>query len=127
MPVDGDAFHFNLGGKVATFSLIKFVLMIGLKITNDKTTHDNIQRSNKLHDAYFQGQEDSASVATNWRNQGMWPDVRQTEVRSDLHPWEHGTAWSQKDRFDLFHLDIVDNIDAFNLYLITLEVQGVRA
>lgn len=54
MAINSDTFYFDLGDQVATFSLIEFTLINGLKLMGDDAIHDDTQRSNRLYDAYFQ-------------------------------------------------------------------------
>lgn len=101
------------GGKVATFFLFEFDLTNGLKITGDEAAHDCTQRSNRLHNAYFQGR-DGASTVANLHNQGVQPDVRQSKV---VYILESVVQYHHKKiAIDLFYLEIVDDINSFNNY-----------
>ncbi|XP_022895023.1 uncharacterized protein LOC111409242 isoform X1 [Olea europaea var. sylvestris] len=114
--VDGDAFHFDLGGKVVSFSMFEFALVTGLKITGDEAASKEIQRRNRLHDAYFQGQ--GAIIL---------PQLIDAIRRCDqmLDRLKLGLVYilesvlrchHKKTAIDIFHLEIVDDIDRFNNY-----------
>lgn len=51
-----DALPFDLGGKVVSFFILKFGLIIGLNIKGHEAARDGTQRIDRLYDTYFQGQ-----------------------------------------------------------------------
>lgn len=115
-PVDGDALHFNLGGKVVRFSIFEFAMITGLMCTGEDSARARIPRNNRLLNEYFHGQ---AAVTP-----GQLIDaVRACEDMSDrlklgmvLIVESVLRCHHKKTSIDFFHLEIVDDIDAFNSY-----------
>ncbi|XP_022847500.1 probable leucine-rich repeat receptor-like protein kinase At2g33170 [Olea europaea var. sylvestris] len=55
-PVDRDAHHFDLEGKVAMFSIFEFVLITGLQCTDEEAVRVRISRNKRILNEYFHGQ-----------------------------------------------------------------------
>lgn len=112
-PVDGDSLQFDLGGKVVSFSMFEFTLITGLKITGDDAA---MERSSRLYETYFQRH---GSV--------LLPDLM-AAIRGCDHMLDRlklglvyilesvMRCYHKKTVIDIFHLQVVDDIDAFNNY-----------
>lgn len=114
-PVDGDALHFDLGGKVSSFCMFDFALITGLQITGDDAARTDTQRG-RLHDTYFEGHGTvllSALMDAITRCDDMLDRLKLGLVyilESVLRCHHRRTG------IDLFHLQIVDDLDVFNTY-----------
>ncbi|XP_022899392.1 uncharacterized protein LOC111412701 [Olea europaea var. sylvestris] len=112
-PVDGDSLHFDLGGKVVSFSIYEFSLITGLRITDVNTA---IERSNRLYETYFQGHGSvhlsELMVAIRGCDQMLDRlKLRLVYILESVMRCHH-----KKTIIDIFHLEVVDDINAFNNY-----------
>lgn len=115
-PVDGDALHFDLGGKVATFSIFEFALVTGLRCTDDAEARACVPRNRRLLNEYFHGQT-TVTLAQ------LGDALRRCDRMSDrlklglvLIIESILRCHHKKTSIDIFHLEVVDDIDAFNNY-----------
>lgn len=113
-PVDGDSLHFDLGSKVVSFSIYKFSLIAGLRITGDDAA---IERSNRPYETYFQGHGSvhlpELMVAIRGCDQMLDRlKLGLVYILESVIRCHH-----KKTVIDIFHLKVVDDIDAFNNYL----------
>ncbi|XP_022849935.1 uncharacterized protein LOC111372030 [Olea europaea var. sylvestris] len=112
-PVDSDSLHFDLGGKVVSFSIYEFSLIAGLRITGDYTA---IERSNRLYETYFQehGSVHLPELMVAIRGCDQMLDrlkLGLVYILESVMRCHH-----KKTAIDIFHLEVVDDIDAFNSY-----------
>ncbi|XP_022886837.1 uncharacterized protein LOC111402726 [Olea europaea var. sylvestris] len=96
--------------------MFEFAMITGLNITGDEATGDGTQRRNMLHDAYFEGQ--GTVLLTQ-----PFDAIRRCDQMLDR--LKLGLVYilesmvrchHKKTTTDLFHLEIVDDIDRFNDY-----------
>ncbi|XP_022890756.1 uncharacterized protein LOC111405893 isoform X2 [Olea europaea var. sylvestris] len=110
-PGDSDSLHFNLGGKVVSFSMYEFSLITGLWIMGNDAA---IERSNRLCETYFQGHGSmhlpELMVAIRGCDQ-MLDRLKfgLVYILESVMRCHH-----KKIAIDIFHLEVGDDIDAFN-------------
>ncbi|CAA2972251.1 Hypothetical predicted protein, partial [Olea europaea subsp. europaea] len=93
-----------------------FALITGLKIMGDEAAGDGTQRRNRLHDAYFEGQ--GTVLLTQLLDAIKRCDQMLDRLKLGLIYILESLVrcHHKKTAIDLFHLEIVDNLDRFNDY-----------
>lgn len=115
-PVDGDALHFDFGGKVVRFSIFEFALITGLMCTGEEAARARIPRNKRLLNEYFHGQTavTPGQLADAFRACEDMSDklkLGMVLILESVLRCHH-----KKTSIDLFHLEVVDDIDTFNSY-----------
>ncbi|XP_022891304.1 uncharacterized protein LOC111406240 isoform X1 [Olea europaea var. sylvestris] len=115
-PVDGDAIHFNFGGKVATFSIFEFALVTGLRCTDKEAGRARIPRNRRLLNEYFHGRTTVtlALLRDAFRECDQMSDKLKLGLVLILESVLR--CYHKKTSIDIFHLEVVDDIDTFNNY-----------
>ncbi|XP_022860983.1 uncharacterized protein LOC111381438, partial [Olea europaea var. sylvestris] len=115
-PVDGDAIHFDLGGKVATFSIFEFALITRLRYTSEKAARATISTDKRLVSDYFNGhttvtlpQLEDAFRGCNQMSDKL--KLGMVFILESVLRCHH-----RKTSIDVFYLQVVDDIDMFNSY-----------
>ncbi|XP_022871451.1 uncharacterized protein LOC111390621 [Olea europaea var. sylvestris] len=116
-PVDGDQLYFAMGdGKVSRFSILEFALITSLRCTGEEEVRVCIIRNKRLLDLYFGGKGPVTP-----------PQLEDAFRRCDhmLDKLKLGLVYilesilrrrHRRTSIDLFSLDVVDDIDAFNSF-----------
>ncbi|KAL2480434.1 protein of unknown function (DUF1985) [Abeliophyllum distichum] len=103
--------------KVARFNLMEFLIVTGLNAGNEDEVRQNIQRSKRLLNKYFNGKTtvtpvelestfDACTVMMEDKYKLGLVYILETMLRCKHH----------KTSIDVFCLDVVDNIEVFNAY-----------
>ncbi|XP_022889027.1 uncharacterized protein LOC111404453 [Olea europaea var. sylvestris] len=115
-PVDGDALHFDLGGQGCYISIFEFALITGLRCTGEEAARAIIPTDKRLLNDYFNGHTTMtlAQLGDAFRGCDQISDklkLGMVFILESVLRCHH-----RKTLIDVFHSQVVDNIDVFNSY-----------